>query len=86
MDTSSYHFRSRRPDQAGLEALIEAICETRVRYPTLADRRKCRLFGPIPPTGFDHRSLSTRLLFDLVPGRLSTVEGQADATLQALEP
>ena len=32
MDTSSYHYRSRRPDQAGLEARIEAICETRVRY------------------------------------------------------
>ena len=32
MDTSSYHHRSRRPDQAGLEARIKAICETRVRY------------------------------------------------------
>ncbi len=32
MDTSSYHYRSRRPDQAGIEARIKAICETRVRY------------------------------------------------------
>jgi hypothetical protein len=32
MDTSSYHYRSRRPDQAGLEARIKASCETRVRY------------------------------------------------------
>jgi len=32
MDTSSYHYRSRRLDQAGLEARIKAICETRVRY------------------------------------------------------
>lgn len=32
MDTSSYHNRSRRPDQAGLEARIKAICQTRVRY------------------------------------------------------
>jgi len=32
MDTSSYHYRSRRPDQAILEARIKAICETRVRY------------------------------------------------------
>ena len=32
MDTSSYHYRSRRPDQAGFEARIKAICETRVRY------------------------------------------------------
>ena len=32
MDTSSYHYQSRRPDQAGLEARIKAICETRVRY------------------------------------------------------
>ena len=31
MDTSSYHYRSRCPDQAGLEARIKAICETRVR-------------------------------------------------------
>ncbi len=30
MDTSSYDYRSRRPDQAGLEARIKAICETRV--------------------------------------------------------
>ncbi len=32
MDTSSYHYRSRRPDQAGPEARTKAICETRVRY------------------------------------------------------
>ena len=32
MDTSSFHYKSRRPDQAGLEARIKAICETRVRY------------------------------------------------------
>ena len=32
MDTSSYHYRSRRPDQAILESRIKAICQTRVRY------------------------------------------------------
>ena len=32
MDTSSYHYRSRRPDKAGLEAWIKATCHTRVRY------------------------------------------------------
>ena len=32
MDTSSFHYKSRRPDQAGLEARIKAICETRLRY------------------------------------------------------
>jgi putative transposase len=31
-DTSSYHYQSRRPDQAGLEARIKEICATRVRY------------------------------------------------------
>lgn len=31
-DTSSYHYKSRRPDQAGLEARIKEICATRVRY------------------------------------------------------
>lgn len=31
-DTSSYHHRSRRRDQAGIEARIKNICATRVRY------------------------------------------------------
>jgi putative transposase len=31
-DPSSYHYKSRRPDQAGLEARIKEICATRVRY------------------------------------------------------
>jgi len=32
VDTSTYHYRSRRPDQAGLEGRIKEICATRVRY------------------------------------------------------
>ena len=32
VDTSTYHYRSRRPDQAGLEGRIREICATRVRY------------------------------------------------------
>ena len=32
VDTSTYHYRSRRPGQAGLEKRIKEICETRVRY------------------------------------------------------
>ncbi len=32
MDTSSYHYRSCRPDQAGFETRIKAMCQTRVRY------------------------------------------------------
>lgn len=32
LDTSTFHYRSRRPDQAGLKARIREICETRVRY------------------------------------------------------
>ncbi len=31
-DTSSYHYKSRRTGQAGLERRIREICETRVRY------------------------------------------------------
>ncbi|MER9502473.1 IS3 family transposase [Mesorhizobium sp. M0587] len=31
-DTSTYHYKSRRRDQAGLEARIKDICATRVRY------------------------------------------------------
>lgn len=31
-DTSSYHYKSRRADQAPLERKIKEICETRVRY------------------------------------------------------
>jgi Transposase and inactivated derivatives len=32
VDTSTYHYRSRRTGQAGLETRIREICETRVRY------------------------------------------------------
>ena len=31
-DTSSYHYKSHRTKQAGLELRIKEICETRVRY------------------------------------------------------
>lgn len=31
-DTSSYHYKSRRTDQAAVERRIKEICETRVRY------------------------------------------------------
>ncbi len=31
-DTSSYHYKSRRPGQAPLESRIKEICQTRVRY------------------------------------------------------
>ena len=31
-DTSTYHYKSRRRDQAGIEARIKDICATRVRY------------------------------------------------------
>lgn len=32
LDTSTYHYKSRRREQAGIEARIREICETRVRY------------------------------------------------------
>lgn len=32
MDTSTYHCKSRRREQAGIEARIRGICETRARY------------------------------------------------------
>jgi putative transposase len=32
MDTSTYHYRSRRPDQAALKARVQEICAIRVRY------------------------------------------------------
>jgi transposase InsO family protein len=32
LDTSSYHYKSRRAGQAALEQRIREICETRVRY------------------------------------------------------
>ena len=31
-DTSTYHYKSRRTGQAGLERRIKEICETRIRY------------------------------------------------------
>ncbi len=33
-DTSTYHYRSRRADQAGIAARIKEICMTRVRMDT----------------------------------------------------
>lgn len=32
MDPPNFHYKSRNSDQAGLEARIKAICETRLRY------------------------------------------------------
>jgi putative transposase len=32
LDTSTYHYKARRRDQAGIEARIKDICQTRVRY------------------------------------------------------
>jgi transposase InsO family protein len=32
VDTSTYHYKSRRPEQAALEQRIRDICQTRVRY------------------------------------------------------
>lgn len=32
VERSTYHYRSRRPDQAGIESRIKEICSTRVRY------------------------------------------------------
>jgi putative transposase len=32
IDTSTYHYKSRRPGQAHLEQRIREICQTRVRY------------------------------------------------------
>jgi putative transposase len=32
IDTSTYHYKARRSDQAGLKARIKEICETRVKY------------------------------------------------------
>ena len=32
LDTSTYHYRSRRPDQAVIKARMREICATRVRY------------------------------------------------------
>jgi len=32
LDRSTYHYTSRRPEQAGLKRRIKEICETRVRY------------------------------------------------------
>jgi putative transposase len=32
VDTSTYHYKSRRAGQAGLEQRIKEICQTRVRY------------------------------------------------------
>lgn len=38
MDTSTYHYKSRRHEQAGIEARIREICKTRVGYVSLRPR------------------------------------------------
>lgn len=39
-DTSTYHYKSRRLGQAGLESRIKEICQTRVRFdPNVVDRK-----------------------------------------------
>ena len=49
MDTSTYHNKSRRREQVGIEARIREICETRVRYVyrrvNVLHRREDRLCG-----------------------------------------
>ena len=42
-DPSTYHYKSRRREQAGLETRIKEICATRVRY---RYRRVCRRGTP----------------------------------------
>lgn len=32
VETSSYHYKARRPEQASIEQKIRDICQTRVRY------------------------------------------------------
>jgi putative transposase len=32
IDASTYHYKSRRPEQAALEARIREICQKRIRY------------------------------------------------------
>ena len=39
VDTSTYHYKSRRPGQAVLEQRIKEICQTRVRYGYRRDSR-----------------------------------------------
>ena len=39
-DTSTYHYKARRGDQAGIEARIRDMCQTRVRY----GYRRIRIF------------------------------------------
>ena len=48
VDTSTYHYKSRRPGQAALEQRIKEICQTRVRYGyrrvhVLLRREGCRM-------------------------------------------
>jgi putative transposase len=58
VDTSTYHCKSRRPEQASLEARIREICQTRVRYGYrrvhVLLRREGWLACPEHPDRFSH--------------------------------
>jgi hypothetical protein len=48
LDTSTYHYKSRRPGQAGLELRIREICQTRVRYGYRRVHIQLRREGVVP--------------------------------------
>ena len=53
LDTSTYHYKSRRPDQASLKTRIKEIAQTRVRYgyrrvQVMLDREGWRCLGEVP--------------------------------------
>jgi hypothetical protein len=59
IDTSSYHYKPRRPGQAVLESRIREICQTRVRYGYRRVHVLLRRDGCSPP--FNGNLICTRV-------------------------
>jgi transposase len=57
LDTSTYHYKSRRPGQASLELRIREICQTRVRYGYR------RLHIQLQREGWSHGQNKTRRIY-----------------------
>ncbi len=52
-DRSTFHYKSRRTDQAAVVKRIREICETRAPQPRTAVARRCSAQQPLPIRGPD---------------------------------
>jgi putative transposase len=76
-DTSTYHYKSRRPEQAPLEQRIKEICQTRVRY----GYRRVHIV--LRPEGWRINQKKTRRIYREMGLQLTQQNAQAPGQSQA---